>query len=59
MKKYVKPAIAMLQMRECLLNDMSTHDEIGDGNQLGKSEQDWTESESGSQSRSIWSDDEE
>ena len=59
MKEYVKPAIAMLRMHECLMGALSAHDEVGDGNQLSKENDGWDDEASSSRSNSIWSDDED
>lgn len=52
MKKYLKPAIAMVNYDEMIMAAMSIHDEIGDG-QLGK-ETFFEEEEAPATRSSIW-----
>lgn len=52
MKKYLKPAISMVNYDEYIMASMSTHDEIGDG-QLGK-ETFFEEEEAPVTGSSVW-----
>ena len=52
MKKYLKPAIAMVNYEEFIMAAMSLHDEIGDG-QLGKGVF-FEEEEAPAAGRSVW-----
>ena len=57
MKEYITPAIKLQVMEQQLMQDMSAHDEEGDGEQLGKGAQ-FDDEEGGSgipkQFRSVW-----
>ncbi|MBQ6209753.1 MAG: hypothetical protein IJK42_08290 [Prevotella sp.] len=52
MKKYMKPAIAMVNYDEMIMAAMSVHDEIGDG-QLGK-ETFFEEEQEAATPSSVW-----
>ena len=52
MKKYMKPAISMVNYDEYIMAALSTHDEIGDG-QLGK-ETFFEEEEAPVPGSSVW-----